>query len=353
MNIGILRCWFVCWAICLMTGWSQVSDDFEDGNDDGWTHLNPLADFGGKATFSFPGGEIYRFQVGASPDAETLGQARGGSLRADIDHTAFRVSVDVVAVGAGLEQDVGILARVSSPGLGTLNGYSASIDTDEGLAYLSRLDGEQPTVLGTSVVTLDMAKDYRIVFHGYGGQFLIEVFDMADLTTTIDSVAGFDDLYADGSAGLFGSAAQGDGTADVTFDNFGAGVNPDTDQDGMSDPMEADVWGDLSQHGGGDYDGDGRSNADELNAGTDPEVADSEFLLRSFFADEYVVLVTFRTFVGVTYLLETSVDLENWTVDASAVFTDLGDGVGEIEADKIEADKNDGTQFIRVTAGGD
>jgi hypothetical protein len=61
-----------------------------------------------------------------------------------------------------------------------------------------------------------------------------------------------------------------------------------------------------------------------------------------------VVLVTFRTFVGVTYLLERSVDLENWTVESSAVFTDLGDGVGE-----IEADKNDGTQFMRVTAGGD
>lgn len=46
--------------------------------------------------------------------------------------------------------------------------------------------------------------------------------------------------------------------------------------------------------------------------------------------------------------MERSVDLENWTVESSAVFTDLGDGVGE-----IEADKNDGTQFMRVTAGGD
>ena len=169
-----------------------------------------------------------------------------------------------------------------------------------------------------------------------------------EVAPSITRVLGISLRRVVGSPELFGSAAQAAGTADVTFDNFGAGVNPDTDQDGMSDPVEADVWGDLLQHGGGDYDGDGRSNADELNAGTDPEVADSEFLLRSFFADEDVVLVTFRTFVGVTYLLERSVDLENWTVESSAVFTDLGDGVGE-----IEADKNDGTQFMRVTAGGD
>jgi len=94
-------------VICLMPGWSQVSDDFEDGNDDGWTRLNPLGDFGGKATFSFPGGESYRFQVGTSPNAETLGQARGGSLRADIDHTAFRVSVESSAVFTDLGDGVG------------------------------------------------------------------------------------------------------------------------------------------------------------------------------------------------------------------------------------------------------
>ena len=94
-------------VICLMPGWSQVSDDFEDGNDDGWTRLNPLGDFGGKATFSFPGGESYRFQVGTSPNAETLGQARGGSLRADIDHTAFRVSVESLAVFTDLGDGVG------------------------------------------------------------------------------------------------------------------------------------------------------------------------------------------------------------------------------------------------------
>jgi hypothetical protein len=143
-----------------------------------------------------------------------------------------------------------------------------------------------------------------------------------EVAPSITRVLGISLRRVVGSPELFGSAAQADGTTDV--------------------------WGDLLQHGGGDYDGDGRSNADELNAGTDPEVADSEFLLRSFFADEDVVLVTFRTFVGVTYLLERSVDLENWTVESSAVFTDLGDGVGE-----IEADKNDGTQFMRVTAGGD
>jgi hypothetical protein len=343
MNIVIFRCGFVSWSVCLMTGWAQVSDDFEDGNDEGWTRLNPLAAFGGTAAYSFPGGDSYRFQVGASPNA-AVGKARGGALRADIDHTAFRVSVDIVAWDSGLAQDFGILARVSSPGLGTLNGYAATFDTtNEGAAFLSRVDGEQPANLGNVDLPLDAAKDYRMVFHGYEGQFLIEVFDMADLTTTIGTVAGFDEGYAGGSAGLFGSAGPEDGTVDVTFDNFDSGVNPDTDQDGMSDPAEASIFGNLAQDGAGDFDGDGRSNAVELREGTDPKVRDTAFEVRSFFIDEDVMVVSFLYIEGVTYQLETSVDLETWTVDEDASFSRVGGGMGE-----FESDRSGEKEFVRV-----
>ena len=45
----------------------------------------------------------------------------------------------------------------------------------------------------------------------------------------------------------------------------------DTDGDGLPDDWEQAVFGDLTQSGNGDFDGDGVSNADEFRAGTDPK----------------------------------------------------------------------------------
>jgi hypothetical protein len=36
----------------------QFSDDFNDGNDNGWSHLEPLGSFGSPGVFSFPAGGI-------------------------------------------------------------------------------------------------------------------------------------------------------------------------------------------------------------------------------------------------------------------------------------------------------
>jgi len=325
------------------TSWAQVSDHFNDGNDDGWARLDPLLAVGGTAAFSFPDGNSYRVQAGVSPDAGSFGQARVGSLLEEINHTAFRVVVDVVATDAGLEQDVGILTRVSTPGLGTLNGYSASFDTDERQVYLSRVDGEQPTALESVEVPLDPAKSYRIIFHGFEDQFLIEVFDVADLTTTIGTVVAFDDVYTDGMVGIFGSAGQANGAVDVTFDNFETGGNPDTDQDGMSDPAEAAVFGNLDQTGEADFDGDGRSNAEELELGSNPTVPDAVIEVSGLSLEEDVLRLSFLLLEGKSFQFEKSVDLKTWEVDDEAVFTDLGDGKGE-----FEAARSGGRQFVRV-----
>jgi len=51
---------------------------------------------------------------------------------------------------------------------------------------------------------------------------------------------------------------------------------PDTDGDGLPDPWEYQFFGDLDETGTGDPDGDTRSNAAELVAGSYPDVADSD-----------------------------------------------------------------------------
>ena len=47
-------------------------------------------------------------------------------------------------------------------------------------------------------------------------------------------------------------------------------TNPDTDNDGLPDSWENNYFGGLSQTASGDYDGDGYSNLEEYNDGTDP-----------------------------------------------------------------------------------
>lgn len=50
-------------------------------------------------------------------------------------------------------------------------------------------------------------------------------------------------------------------------------INTDTDNDGMADRWEQQYFGNLAQTGNEDFDGDGISNRDEFNTGTDPTIA--------------------------------------------------------------------------------
>ena len=45
---------------------------------------------------------------------------------------------------------------------------------------------------------------------------------------------------------------------------------PDTDNDGLPDPWEMAHFGNLNQNGSGDFDGDGLTNLQEYQMGTNP-----------------------------------------------------------------------------------
>lgn len=48
---------------------------------------------------------------------------------------------------------------------------------------------------------------------------------------------------------------------------------PDGDNDGLLDAWEIQYFGDLTQTGGGDYDGDGVTNLEEFQLGRNPNAA--------------------------------------------------------------------------------
>ena len=325
-----------------VVSYGQISDDFNDDFDEeSWQNLNPLKDFVDWAYFL--NDSTYRMISGASPDPDALGQARIGAMRKDANYSAFRVGVDLAPFDPAIEQDVGVLARITTVGLGTTSGYAATIDTDESRIYIARIDLEQPTVLGEADSPLDPEKNYQLVFHGYEGRFLAEVFDVSNLTTPLFFAEGEDDTYQSGPAGLFGAAGQPDGNINFAFYNYESDDRPDVDQDGMPDPIEATFFGNLDQPGDADFDGDGRDNAQEIEDGTDPTAKDSSVKVISVDVSGDRLSLQFRTLVGRNYQLETSGDLTNWVVDTEAEFEEEEDGVA-----KFLTSRGSGRKFVRV-----
>lgn len=325
-----------------VVSYGQISDDFNDDFDEqSWQNLNPLKDFVDWAYFI--NDSTYRMISGASPDPDALGQARIGAMRKDANYSAFRVGVDLAPFDPAIEQDVGVLARITSAGLGTTSGYAATIDTDESRIYIARIDLEQPTVLGEADSPLDPEKNYQLVFHGYEGRFLAEVFDVTNLTTPLFFAEGEDDTYQSGPAGLFGAAGQPDGNINFAFYNYESDDRPDVDQDGMPDPIEATFFGNLDQPGDADFDGDGRDNAQEIEDGTDPTAKDSSVKVISVDVAGDRLSLQFRTLVGRNYQLETSGDLTNWVVDTEAEFEEEEDGIA-----KFLTSRGSGRKFVRV-----
>ena len=145
--------------------WAQ-SDSFEDGNDTGWTHYQPLGP--GTGQFTVTAGR-YHITASVSPNP-AFGGGRAGSLRLDATYNDFYVAVDRVEWSAAADQAVGLVARVRQPDFVTTDGYSFTVQIGDQLVSISRLTDESPADLaGTSVAfTLNPAQDYRLVFLGQG-----------------------------------------------------------------------------------------------------------------------------------------------------------------------------------------
>ena len=205
---------------------AAVADDFNDDNDAGWTHFDPLAPFReppAPATYEVVNDQ-YRIATEPSPDPANLGPARAGSLRNDATYTDFVASIDLIDWDTGLNQAFGILARVTNPGLGTTDGYALSYATD-GDIDITLLSNELTDDLDQAVdISLDPSKDYRLVFEGRGPNLTGKIFDLENLTTPLAVTHASDRTYASGITGIFvyDNTQFANGSADATFDNFSA-----------------------------------------------------------------------------------------------------------------------------------
>ena len=230
---SLRRACLVACSLCLLSVAALPSalaqtDDFNDGNDTGWTRYDPLGALGSPATYSFPGGNTYRIQAGVSPNPGVVGPGRAGSIHTDQAYSDFSVSFDLVNWDNAQNQAFGVLARISQPGLGTTDGYAFTYTTD-GSIQISRILNEAASTVGGALATLNPANDYRFVFSGNGSSLSGAVFDLANLSTPVATASGTDATYASGFLGfiVFDNSPTGTGTPDATFDTYSASVVPE------------------------------------------------------------------------------------------------------------------------------
>ena len=209
-----------------------IFDNFNDGNDTtpAWTRLDPLSAFGAGGTWSFPGGNSYRMQAPQTPNV-ALGPGRAASILAG-SYDDFYESVDILAWNDNVREAFGLLARVTTPGLGTTSGYLFSYERGDpndpaaGDLDISRVDGEAPhglTTTGSDKVHLQAGKQYRLAFIGAGGNFTGNLYELPDTSNPIRSITATDSTYESGQAGLVvanNNTPSYAGAVDVTFDNF-------------------------------------------------------------------------------------------------------------------------------------
>lgn len=212
-----------------------IIDDFDGGNDSGWTRFNPL----GNAIYSFPGGNSYRIQAPISPDPGTFGPARAGAYRADEISGDFHVTVDLLDWdnSSDTHQAIGIFARASQIGPGTADGYFFHYDpygrAGGATLWIDRITDESADfeAVSVSITRLDPSLDYRLEFTASGSELTGRVYELSNLSSPLYEISKTDSTYTSGYFGLLvadqGALLTGNQSADATFDNFSVTAVPE------------------------------------------------------------------------------------------------------------------------------
>lgn len=233
--------WLLILCLSLPAWGLEITDDFNDGNDDGWTRLDSLAsavDLGlvpqpiaPPVEWTFPDGG-YRI-LAAAPVIGDLGPARAFSYRGDATLTRFYVSVDLLDWRDDLDQACGFLVRASNVMLGSTTGYVVNYnsrqdigDEPRGEFQINKVTGEaEDGTLAAAEIKLQPGRSYRMAALFDGTSLEGFIYDLEDLSHPVTHIAGEDGSYPSGHVGLFcfyrgDNETDSANISDVTFDNF-------------------------------------------------------------------------------------------------------------------------------------
>lgn len=215
----------------------SFSDDFEDGNFDGWTLQNNLSVVGVVPDWTITDGVVRMFCPPVPvPDA---GPARAFMYLPEAVYANTYVAVDIVEWNDEINQAFGIFVRQDNIGLGQTTGYIINYNPNQtgsrpwGQFQINRVINEGVpggNTLAVDDIELVHGRSYRMVAIALEDRIIGMLFDRYDLTrpvSRIETQPGDDRVftYAEGTVGLFNFYRGGDVTADAavadfSFDNF-------------------------------------------------------------------------------------------------------------------------------------
>ena len=212
---------------------ADYSNDFTSQSEADFTRYQPLAGLGAGGTYSFPGSGGFRIQAAASPLPGLVGPGRAGILLNGPAYGDFTLSFEILNYSTANAQFVGAFGRVTTPGLGTLNGYALGLDTLTSQLLISRVTGEQSLgpiglTAQSAALTLNADVAYVLEFSAIGTEFSGRISEKAS-GTVLATVSGTDATYAGGVLAL-GAVAQSPAagaTAGATFGNLAVVTVPE------------------------------------------------------------------------------------------------------------------------------
>jgi len=223
---------FVALGLAAAAYGQSFSDDFSSGNDNAYTHYDPLGKLFAQpwGTWTVSGG-TYTLWAKPSTLPSMIGPARLGSLVTGLDVADFTAGIDLLSWSSTKNSPVaGLVARLGNIGLGSTTGYAMLYDAAGQEVDIVRLTGEgsERTVASQSI-TFDPTHDYRLELTAVGQNFFGRVYDLANPGTPLAQLSGTDTAYASGLVGpfIFDNSATGDGDVTATFDNLQVQVVPE------------------------------------------------------------------------------------------------------------------------------
>lgn len=196
------------------------TDNFDDGNDAGWTRFTPLAPLGG-TSITFPNGG-YRLACQPSPDPGATGPARVSSLRPEAVYTDFVACVDFSGWDVSHDTSMGLLARLQpNPAPGDLNGYALTYQGNDRDLEINRVVNEAGVRISTirTNITLDPDKSYRMVFFGIETYLEGRIYDRDHPLIPLATITANDSVYSSGSSGILVFSEKNTAIG-ATFDNY-------------------------------------------------------------------------------------------------------------------------------------
>jgi len=221
---------------------AQVFDNFDDGNDDGWTRYDlteilndpppilPIPPVPGEwAEYSFPddgkGGKAYRVHVLPHPANVTDDLApRSFPSRPEI-YARFRVAADVLDWNTGTDIALGVVGRAANIAFAQTTGYLFNLNPWDQDMDITLVAGEAPVgYIGSAAAPFTPARGpYRFELLGSDDALVGHVYQLGDTRAPVASTAAINQDYASGQAGVlvFDDNGYEDWNgADVTYDNF-------------------------------------------------------------------------------------------------------------------------------------